>query len=313
MRDGRLSARVSLPEEARKAAEKDFPSSHPVRVSMRESDLVWSVKCYGETVQKQTVALACYDTEALAPFQCLALHVGPESTKLYAAAFDGPAAQSKLELTQDAKGITYAWLLPGDTQEQRGQVASLAELRRRHRAAVERYVLPAMRRIGLRGFARRHPADEVYTAFASLQPDPGIAGQLAALLPRLALPRVAEREAASDELARLGRPGALAMLRLDRGPLATEQNLRLDLFLKNLGDELPRQPAEPELDFYLDCLDDEDLQVRTAAKAALEAKLARPIEFDATLEADPRSVAVDRIYEQLDRAAPETPTTRPAR
>src|SRR5439155_16350560 len=100
-------------------------------------------------------------TEALAPFQCLALNVGPETVQVFAASFDRPGTPPKLDLTQDPRGITYDWLLPGSTIEQHGQVATLAELRSTHRAAMQTYLAPAMRRIGLRGFVLRHPAAEI--------------------------------------------------------------------------------------------------------------------------------------------------------
>jgi hypothetical protein len=313
VRAGRLSVRVTLPDDLRAIVEKDFPSTRPVRIAIRGSDLAWSVKCYGEKIKEKTVALACYDTEALAPFQCVALHVGPETVKVFAASFERPGTQPKLDLTQDAKGITYDWLLPGGTIEQRGRVTTLAELRSTHRAVMQTYLAPAMRRIGLRGFVLRHPAAEIYAAFPALTPDPAVARRLAGLLPRLGSPRVAERDAASAELAGLGRPGVLAVLRLDRRPLSAEQNLRIDLFLHGSGEELPRPAVEHDIDFYIDCLDDEDLQVRKVAKDALETRLGRPIDFDPALDADPRSAAVDRIYEQIGRDAPGAGTTRPSR
>ena len=239
VRDGRMTVEVKLPDALSQLVEKDAPSTHPVRIAVEGSDLTWSVKSYGEAGDKRTVALACYDIEALAPFQCLALHVGPGMVKVYGAAFDRPGIQARLELTQNADGISFSWAVPGEP-EQSGHAATLAELRQKHPRFAQTTLAPAMRRLGLRGFVRRHPAGEVYRAFPAVKPDPRATAALAALLPRLGAAKASEREAASADLERLGRPGVLAVLHLDRAALTPEQNARLEMFLRDSGEVPPR-------------------------------------------------------------------------
>jgi hypothetical protein len=116
----------------------------------------------------------------------------------------------------------------------------------------------------------------------------------------------------------MGRAGVAALLRIDRTILSPEQNNRLDLFLKAVGEPfggpnassgiggiggaVGPSPAElaRDVDFLMDCLDDDDANVRAAAKAALEAVLRHPVDFDPTLTGDARAAAVDKVYEQLD-------------
>src|SRR6185295_15095244 len=101
------------------------------KIDIVGSDFTWSVKSYGEAGERRTVALACYDTEALLPFQCVALHVSPTTVKVYGATFDRPGVSARLELTQSADGMSFSWLLPG-TGEQSGRVTNLAELRQKY-------------------------------------------------------------------------------------------------------------------------------------------------------------------------------------
>jgi hypothetical protein len=311
VRDGRMKVEVRLPPDLLKAAEKESPNTRPVRLAIDGSDLAWSLKCYGEKGPDRTVALACYDATALAPFQCVALHVGPSNIKVYAASFDMPGIQSRLEVTQGSDGISYSWLIPGQ-RETSGRVENIAELRKRYPTFVQTTLSAVMRRVGLRGFVRRHPAGEVYRAFPSVQPDPAAAAKVAAILPKLGSTKPREREAASDAIEEMGRPAVLAVLRLDRTTLTPEQNARLDGFLIASGEAAPDPSAHPEedLDFLVDCLDDDELPIRQAAREALTRKLGHPLNFDITLTGDARSEAVDRLYEQIDR--PRIPTTRAA-
>lgn len=320
IRDGRLKVEIRLSAELGKLADEETQRNHPVRIDIQGSDLTWSVKSYGEAGDKRTVALACYDIEALAPFQCVALHVGPGVVKLYGASFDGMAAgqQSRLEITQTDEAIRYSWSMTpprgpdgaaGKADEQSGRVTTLGDLRRLHPTFIDETLTPALRRLGVRGFFRRHPAGEVYRAFPDVPADPKAAGKLAALLPRLGASKGSVREAASAELEALGRAGVAAILRVDRTALSPEQNTRLDLFLRSVGEPIgcdgglsARSPAEVsrDVDFLLDCLDDDDAGVRAAAKAALEAAVRHPVEFDVTLTGDARAAAVDRLFERID-------------
>jgi hypothetical protein len=332
LRDGRMQIDVKLPDELARLSDAESAANRPVRLDVAGSDLAWSLKSYGEKGDRRTIALACYDAEALAPFQCLALHVGPGMVKVYGAAFPGEGGGgggqlAKLEITQTEEGIRYSWWVPGRQEstelEQTGRVARLSELRQTHPAFVQEVLSPALRRLGVRAFLRRHPVAEVYGVFPAIRPDDRVARQVDDLLPRMAAARASQREAASAELDALGRPAILAVLRLDRGRLSPEQNTRLETFLDRMGERgpptwavTPRDPLR-DVEFLLDCLDDDDPAVRAAAKAALEAALGRRVDFDPALTGDARAAAVGRLCDQFlvppgegNGAKPPGPTTQ---
>jgi hypothetical protein len=229
-----------------------------------------------------------------------------------------------LDVSQTDDGLTYVWRIPGEP-EQSGRVETLAELRKKHPQFTQTVLAPLTRRLGLRGLVRHHPAAEVYRAFPSVRPDDEAVNRVRDLLPRLGAPRASVRERASAELDRMGRPAVLAVLRLDRSALSPEQNVRLEMFLRSAGSAglpagaggaasgRPAAEAEVDIDFLIDCLDDEDPNVRAAAKQQLEGALGRPVAFNPALTGEARSAAVDRLFEQIDRATPPVSSRGAAR
>jgi hypothetical protein len=123
----------------------------------------------------------------------------------------------------------------------------------------------------------------------------------------------AVRDQASKDLQSLGTVAVLAVLRRDSSDLSAEARNRLDLFISNHSN-LPIDDARAALKdgpFLLDCLDDEDIYVRSAAKDALERLIKRPVEFDPAADDEGRAAAVDGLRKTLDSVL--RATTRPVR
>jgi hypothetical protein len=189
------------------------------------------------------------------------------------------------------------------------EAPDLLTLWNEHPAEVRRFLLPLLKEM-LDDNPLRPRAGDVYRAFSTIPADPRATQQLRALLPALDAAGAAEREAASAALAALGPPGVLATARFDRSDLTPEQRNRLDALV--LRQSTLNDPAASVNDpwFLADCLDDPDLRVRSAARAALRAATGRPINFDVN---DPPAVRA-RAVENLMKALPDAvaaATTRP--
>jgi len=177
---------------------------------------------------------------------------------------------------------------------------SVDQLRRENPEHVRNYLEPPLRKITGKSLLRPGPAD-VYGAFETIQPDPEVARQVIALLSRLDAESFKQREQASADLAKLGPPAVLAVLRLDRSLVSAEANTRLMSFLAAHGNStVASQAAAKDPHFLVDCLDDDDAKVRAAAKAALEKMLDRPLKFDPSLTGAQRLKAVDAVRREVD-------------
>ena len=108
------------------------------------------------------------------------------------------------------------------------EAASVAELRRRDRAAFDRYVLPMFRDLGLRNLVDAETRASATQLFlAKLPADDATREAARAAVARLGSPVYAERRAAQAELETLGRPGATALLTIDPAALTAEQRSRV--------------------------------------------------------------------------------------
>jgi hypothetical protein len=189
--------------------------------------------------------------------------------------------------------------------------STLKQLQAEHPQEVRKYLIPMLHNLTGRNLLRPGATD-VYRVFNALRPDPQVAKRLDDLLIRLESDVYAVRDQASKDLHSLGSGAVLAALRRDTGDLSAEARNRLDLFISNHSN-LPLADARAALKdgpFLLDCLDDEDANVRAAAKSALEKLLGQSIEFNPTQDDQSRATAVDALRKKLDPIL--RPTTRPA-
>ena len=118
------------------------------------------------------------------------------------------------------------------------------------------------------------------------------------LLPQLDADAFEKREAASAELAKLGRGGVLALLRMDLKPLSEEQKARCQGFLNSFrqgGNDDLEQSGGGIRNFLLDAMEDDDAAVRTAAKNQLQKVLGHGVNVDVLAAQDERAKAMDAL------------------
>ena len=189
---------------------------------------------------------------------------------------------------------------------------SMVEILQQHPVEVCQYLSPLLLRLTGRDLLAPGPAD-IYSAFAEIPADASVAKAVADLLVQMGADAFDKRETASAELAKLGTPGILAVLRLDRSKLSQEQKTRCDQFLRT-GKTLDfGAPAEAlhNVYFLLDAMNDADIRVREAAKTGLEKLQGHGVDIDVSAQADAavRRAALDKLC--ADQAAKEA-ATQPA-
>jgi hypothetical protein len=197
--------------------------------------------------------------------------------------------------------------------------ADLFQLRSEHPEAVRRYLLPALRKLTDQPILRPGAAD-AYRVFTGIPADPKVTGRLHELLPVLTAEAPEVRERATRELFALGRDGALAAMRFDPELLVPEQATRLGELImahSRMSIEDPEEAAR-DVQFLIDCLEDDDRAVRVAAADALERHLSRKLSFNPDLPAGQREAFADELRAEVakeqgkDQFPPSVPAPAPA-
>jgi hypothetical protein len=206
-------------------------------------------------------------------------------------------------LEQDAQGVSF---LVQRVRRARNRpledatAADLAQLWHEHQPQLREYLLPLLDEISQSHVLRPRGGD-VYRAFADIPADPLVLEKLRELLPRLDADDARQRAAASAELAKLGASAVLAALRIDSSELAPEQRARLDTLIDR--NTIWPDPAAARKDprFLIDCLDNEDPDVRSAARSALVKLTGKEIEFDPSAPLVDRREAAGELLEALQQ------------
>ncbi len=213
---------------------------------------------------------------------------GRDAVRLYVQAMDNQSGQNTVDLKLSAE--------------------NMAEMIRRHPREMAQYIQPILRDLHQEAAIFAVEPAVAWQVFApELKADPKMAAQVDQLLPDLGAPQAARRAAASESLRRLGAPGALQLMRLDRKKLSPEQNTRLDALLDAYRTLTPAEAAElrdsPE--FLLNCLSSDQRDIRAVALAHLKKKFPT-LQFN--LDADPsaRQAAVANLRQKY-----LTPATQP--
>jgi hypothetical protein len=177
---------------------------------------------------------------------------------------------------------------------------SLRQLQAEHPQEVRRYLDPMLFSLAGRHLLRPGAAD-VYRVFTAVGPDPQTARALEKVVRDLESDSFEKREHATKELHEMGEAGVLAAMRRDNRDLSPEARSRIDNFIATHAtltlDELGAAAKDPV--FLLDCMDDDNLAVRVAAKEALEKRLERKVDFDPSVDRAARAAAVDALRSQL--------------
>ena len=236
----------------------------------------------------------------------------------------GQSVVGRVTYTQAANEATLAvteWAEGGNGQGVRmdnvftARAPTLRELRGNDPVAFRKYMVPLLAKISDLSLLRPGAAD-VYGTFAAIPADDRVAARVRALLPDLDDDAFPVRDEASAQLAVLGAPGVLAILRLDTSDLTGEQRGRLS---EAVGRHRRREIADPaaavkDAEFLIDCLEYEDVAVRAAAKAALEGQLGQPLQIDVTAAAAAaaRTAGADAVRTEIARRRAAAATTQPA-
>ena len=194
--------------------------------------------------------------------------------------------------------------------------ASLAEILQQHPAEVHQYLVPVLLRLAGSDPLVAGPTD-FYSVFTDISADPAVAKALADLLVQFDSDSPDKRETASAELAKLGAPGILAVLRLDRSKLSQEQKTRCEPLLRTGRARHFDDPAAALRDVYflLDAMNFSDVRVREAAKTALEKLQGHAVDVDVSPQADAanRLAALDKLRADYTATIiPPSPATQPA-
>lgn len=172
---------------------------------------------------------------------------------------------------------------------------------RQHPREANVYVRPLLRELGQESVFAPEPMI-VWQVFNELwKPDPRIARQVEALLPKLNADDFHQRDAALASLQRLGREGAAVLMHMDRSKLSPEQNARVDRALAPYAQLGPKDVSRLRSDpgFLLDCLYADDAALRRAAAERLRAVAKPDLQFDVDADCPTRSAAVAALRQQL--------------
>ena len=185
---------------------------------------------------------------------------------------------------------------------------NLEQMAGAHPEEVDRYFAPLLRKISRTNLLGPGAAD-VYAVVPEIPADAGVVSRVEQILPALDSPDESEREKATRDLAVLGRPGILAVMRWDETVLSPEQHARMrQLIHSHRRRAQAAGSARTDVAFLSECLADDDLAVRVAAKRAIESILGREISFDPSLDIDRRALAVDQLRASLTGAPVQKPT-----
>lgn len=187
-------------------------------------------------------------------------------------------------------------------------------LREKHEAETERWLRPVFRR--LRQDAAFAPdANSAWQVLASTWPlDPDVMRTVRKLLPDLGSPRPQVRTRAAADVARLGREGATALLRIDRSKLSLEQTARVEELLSRFRrmSDADAERLRHDPNFLMDCLYSDDELVRRLAARRLTQLLGRPLGIDLgpDADADSRIAAIQKLRATLPTTQPSSQPSR---
>jgi hypothetical protein len=133
------------------------------------------------------------------------------------------------------------------------------------------------------------------------QPPPDLPARISTVIAQLNSADFAQRQQAQKALHSLGEPAALFLHAADRRGWTPEQIARIDHFLAEyftLSDDQAKKMGH-DVDFLLDCLANDDPDLRAAALTRLDRVLGRKIEYKLDQPPADRTLAVEQLRRQL--------------
>jgi hypothetical protein len=177
---------------------------------------------------------------------------------------------------------------------------SLPQLRREHPTEVAKYLRPVLHDLRAENLLA-DPAAQWQVFAGSVTVTEEVAAKVNELITQLDADELPRRQAAMKELKKLGAPAATAVMKMDRGKLSPEQNIALDAFVapySPLSADETRN-ARNDADFLIDCLMNENEQVRKAALSQLTTVLGKTVAYDPDAPARDRAEAADKLRASL--------------
>jgi hypothetical protein len=188
------------------------------------------------------------------------------------------------------------------------EAADLQHIRHERPVEVRTYLEPLLREICDGRNPLRPGAGDVYRAFESIPADSAALERVKRIVESFDALEPATRDAASAQLNQLGRAEVLAAVRIDRTELSAEQSSRLDAFVARNSTLADIAAARRDPLFLIDCLEDDDRAVRTAALLQLrQAGGGHEVEFDIDAPAEQRAAAAAGLIAQFFTQAERTP------
>ena len=183
----------------------------------------------------------------------------------------------------------------------------VATLARRYPREVARHLRPFLREMRLESMFAPDPLVAWQVFATRLKTDPAVVQKITDVLPALDDGDSYKRADAVAEIRKLGIPGGIAIVNMDRAKLSVQQSVLLDSALAPLRSQRAENPAECRADagWLLDCLYCEDRMIRQAAFDCLRELLKQEIAVDVEAAPARRFAAVDLLRAKL------FPTTRP--
>jgi hypothetical protein len=128
-------------------------------------------------------------------------------------------------------------------------------------------------------------------------PAPDLPSRVMAIVAQLNSPDFAQRQQAQKALHSLGEPAALFLHTRTRDGRTPEQTARIDEFLADyftLTDEETKKLGH-DVNFLLNCLANDDVELRTAALSRLDSVLGRKIEYKLDQPPAERTLAIEQL------------------
>ncbi len=298
-----------------------FPSGQPKRIKIEGSDATWMVSQFSQGVNS-FYTMVRYDFDAADDELWMTNFSFQQAQNVLSISAQGGDTCEIMRMFYSQQPNHVIVNVTGWDQGRAKQIVSanapdLTQLRSDHPDEVRKFLAPVLRKLTGQPLLRPGASD-MYRVFAQIPADPKITSRIEALLPDLISPMPTDRERAAATLHALGIPGALAALRFDPDLLLPEQFNRLSDLIAAHSRMLIDDPAAlmKDVEFLLDCAEDDDLTIRQTAIAALEKLLGRKTDIDPTAPAAKRTAAIDALRVKLAKErkanAPKDAAAAPA-
>ena len=188
-------------------------------------------------------------------------------------------------------------------------------LRRLHHEETERWLRPILRELHQESAFAADPA-VAWQVLADQWPVDGkFRDDVAQQLKALDADDFRVRQKASNALEKLGRDGAVYLMKMDRHGLSLEQNLRIDEVISRFKPltEAEARPLRDDPNFLLDCLYGDDAVARKLSLDRLTELLHRKIDFDLDAIDDAKVDDVNALRDKLFPDGKSSASAPPAR